>query len=116
MVIQTVDGMTELLKKGWCQGVLARDFKNGTKTPWLRDGTSLPRKWCVIGALNAVTGDLATQSVLLDMMVADLRLEGRHKLAAWNDDPYRKVDDVLHLLGRIRSAYYNAYGRIGYAT
>jgi len=88
-VIEVLKEAREKIRQGWCQGGPARDHRDAT----ISTGDPNACKWCLFGALMAVTDDW-------DGPRAAIKEFTGCSLAEWNDAPGRTKAEVLALLDK----------------
>ena len=83
---------SEYIKKGWCQGQLAKDaYGIGTEPNY----TSATR-WCLYGAILAAYNEEILKRVdIIDKLYEKLPVDS---MALWNDAPKRTREEVIKLL------------------
>jgi hypothetical protein len=79
----------ELIKRGWTQGVAARN-KRGNRVCF-----DSPRaiKWCAIGAIENAHGD--THAKFTEATSKLLAVIQTQNITGWNDDPERTHAEVI---------------------
>ena len=84
---------SDYVRKGWCQGTMARDAQGKYCPEYSSD--AIP--WCVYGAVYVTySEDQLRRERILDM------LQSFHiRLSSWNDDPKRTQAEVIALLESI---------------
>lgn len=92
------DEALALLRKGWCQGAFARNFR-GTKLESAKDRTA--RSYCAVGALERVTPEYRDHKVckLLLAYAMGVLPNGRWTIAAVNDGPNKQTAKAEVLAG-----------------
>jgi hypothetical protein len=90
----------QLIARGWCQGVDARDSEGAGVDPWSRGA----RSWSLLGAVVAADG--VGRNAVGRIPVADVgrgivalgEAANTHSLQIWNDEPGRTGAEVIALL------------------
>lgn len=86
---------SKYIRKGWCQGVSARDNRGHSCSPISTSAT----QWCLIGALNAAYPE---HNKYREKIVSKLILRITHlRFAEWNDNPKRTQAEVVAVLQAI---------------
>lgn len=86
---------SELITKGWCQRVSARDKKNNYCLP----GGQKATQWCLLGAVFAVHyHSIADYNDVLTYVKNKLGVAKISSIMEWNDDHKRTKQEVIDLL------------------
>ena len=85
---------SDYVRKGWCQGSIARDAQGKSCLETSPDAV----QWCLYGAVSAAYPyDIQKRGEILDK----LPLPTNVPLGRWNDDPKRTQAEVIALLTSI---------------
>lgn len=94
-VAESLYGIREIIKKGWCQGVSALDSDGNEVHPY----SGFAVEWCLSGAIECY---LHSPSEALDVTYA-LRSAGEivlEDISLWNDDERRTKEEVIALIDK----------------
>jgi hypothetical protein len=81
---------SDYLKKGWCQGVLAKDAKGRNAGLF----HSPPVAWCITGAMNASFKELSKRARFYKLCQ---KLINYDVVSTWNDTTGRTQAEVIAL-------------------
>ena len=91
---------SDYIRKGWCQGYMARDSNGAPCDPAWQEATY----WCLWGALYKAYGEekIDTREKVVTKLYDQLQCkEHWSSLGTWNDNTSRTQQDVIALLKSI---------------